>query len=309
MSPFDLSGARILVTGVTGSVAEPVARALAAQGHEVIGAARFADAGRRAGIEAAGVHTARLDLAGPDLSEVPTDVDVVLHFALARTNRFEKDLAINAEGVAFLIEHVAGARAFLHCSSTAVYQPEGHEPRSEGDPLGDSHRPFGFMPTYSITKIAAESSARYAARRFGVPTVIARLGVPYGETYGWMLFHLALMESGQAIPVHTSAPSSFSPLHHDDLLASLPVLLGAAAVPAPTINWAGAEAVSIEDWSTELGRLTGLTPSFAPTEATLESIVADTGRLQALGFEAKVPWRDGVRRLVETSRPDLLVTG
>ena len=303
---FDLAGARILVTGVTGSVADPVARTLALAGNEVFGAARFADAARRADLEAAGVRTVRLDLSGPDLGEIPTDLDVVLHFALARTNKFDKDLRINAEGVAFLIEHVAGVRAFLHCSSTAVYEPAGHEARSEDDPLGDSHRPFGFMPTYSITKIAAESSARYAGRRFGVPTVIARLGVPYGDTYGWMLFHLAMMEAGRPVPVHSRAPTQFSPLHHDDIMASLPYLLGAASTPATTLNWAGTEAVSIEDWSTELGRLTGLTPDFAPTEATLESIVADTSRLNALGFTPKVGWREGMRRLVETARPDLL---
>lgn len=304
--PLDLGGARILITGVTGQVAAPVARDLAAAGHDVVGAARFTDAARRAELEAAGVRTVVADLGAPRLEEIPTDVDLVLHFALARTNDFGRDLAINAEGVAFLVEHVAGARAFLHCSSTAVYQPCGHEPRGEDDPLGDSHRAFGFMPTYSITKIAAESAARYAARRFGVPTVIARLGVPYGDTHGWMAFHLLMMEAGQAVPVHPDAPSRYSPLHHDDLLASLPYLLGAASVPATTLNWAGDEAVSIEEWSAELGRLTGLEPVLAPTAATIASIVADTTRLRALGFRSTVHWRDGLRRLVQRSRPDLL---
>jgi UDP-glucuronate 4-epimerase len=234
---------------------------------------------------------------------------VVLHFALARTDDFERDLTLNVESLGFLVEHVAAARAFLHCSSTAVYEPRGHEPRAENAPLGDSHRAFGFMPTYSITKIAAESAARYACRRFGVPTVIARLGVPYGDAYGWMLFHLAMMEAGQPVPVHTRAPSRFSPIHSDDIVASLPHLLGAASVPAATVNWAGSEPVSIEDWCTELGRLTGLTPAFEPTEATLASIVADTTRLARLGFTTTVGWRDGLRRLVAHSRPDLLVTG
>jgi UDP-glucuronate 4-epimerase len=272
----------------------------------VVGAARFRDAIQRAALEAEGVRTIAFDLDGPRLYEVPTDIDVVLHFALARTHDFEKDLTLNAEGVAYLIEHVARARAFLHCSSTAVYQPHGHDRRAETDPLGDSHRPFGFLPTYSITKIAAETAARYAARRYKVPTVIARLGVPYGAGHGWMLFHLAMIEAGQPIPVHVRAPSQFSPIHHDDIVASLPYLLGAASVPATTVNWAGPEAVSIEDWSLELGRLTGLDVAFEPTEATLESIVADTTRLDDLGFEAKVGWRDGLRRLVEHSRPDLL---
>jgi nucleoside-diphosphate-sugar epimerase len=303
---FDLNGARILVTGVTGTVADPVARALADAGHEVIGAARFADAERRRELERAGVRTVAFDLDGPRLYEVPADVDVVLHFALARTHDFERDLAANAEGAAFLVEHVAGARAFLHCSSTAVYQPRGHEPRAESDPLGDSHRPFGFLPTYSITKIATETAVRYACRRYQVPTVIARLGVPYGPAHGWMLFHLAMMEAGQPIPVHVRAPSVYSPIHHDDIVASLPYLLGAASTPATTVNWAGPEAVSIEEWAGELGRLTGLDPAFAPTADTIESIVADTTRLTGLGFTASVGWRDGLRRLVARARPDLL---
>jgi UDP-glucuronate 4-epimerase len=305
--PFALDGARILVTGVTGQVARPVAISLAAAGHDVVGAARFSDAAARDALEAAGVRTVTCNLKGPDLFEVPTDVDVVLHFAIARTNNFERDLAFNAEGVAFLVEHLAGAQVFLHCSSTGVYEPHGHEPRAEGDPLGDSHRFFGYMPTYSITKIAAETSARYAARRFKLPTVIARLGVPYGEDYGWMLFHLAMMEAGEPIPVHLDAPTSYSPIHHDDIMASLPHLLGAASVPATTLNWAGSEVVSIEEWATELGQLTGLEPTFAPTDATLPSIIADTTRLAETGFVASVGWREGLRRLVAHARPDLLV--
>jgi nucleoside-diphosphate-sugar epimerase len=280
-----------------------VARTLAATGHEVVGAARFKDAARRTALDDAGVRTVAFDLDGPDLHEVPAEVDVVLHFGLARTHDFERDLARNVEGTAYLMEHVAPARPrFLHCSSTAVYEPHGHEPRSEDAPLGDSHRPFGFLPTYSITKIATESAVRYAARRFGVPTVIARLGVPYGPDHGWMLFHLALIEAGRPVPVHADAPSTYSLLHHDDLMASLPHLLGAASVPATTVNWAGADDVSIEDWCTELGRLTDHPVTFEATEATIPSIVADTTRLRDLGFRAAVPWRDGLRRLVESRR-------
>jgi UDP-glucuronate 4-epimerase len=308
VSGRDLEGARILVTGVTGAVAGPVATTLAAAGHDVIGAARFVVPARRRELEDAGVRTAVLDLDGPVLDDLPEGIDVVLHFALARTHDFARDLAINAEGTALLMEHVAGATAFLHCSSTAVYQPEGHAPRVESDPLGDSHRPFGFLPTYSITKIATETTVRYACRRTGLPTVIARLGVPYGAGHGWMLFHLAMMEAGQPVPVHVRAPSRFSPIHHDDIVASLAHLLGAASVPATTLNWAGPEAVSIEDWCGELGRLTGLEPTFVPTEATIESIVADISRLADLGFMASVGWREGLRRLVAEARPDLLVS-
>ena len=45
------------------------------------------------------------------------------------------------------------------------------------------------METYSIAKIAAEAVARYGARRFELPTTIARLTVPYGDNGGWPAIH------------------------------------------------------------------------------------------------------------------------
>jgi UDP-glucuronate 4-epimerase len=300
-----MQGQRILVTGVTGQVAGPVA-AHFARDNEVFGAARFAKPEGREPLEAAGVHTIRLDLETADLDEVPAGLDYVLHFAVAKTNSFDRDLAANAEGVGFLIEKVQGVKGFLHCSSTAVYEPHDHDPRVETDDLGDSHRPFRFMPTYSIAKIAAEVMAKYGARRFGVPVTIARLNVPYGDTYGWPLMHLMMMRNGHPVPVHTNTPSQYVPIHHDDIVASIPLLLGAASSPATIINWGGQEVVSIEDWSTELGRLCGLEPRFQPTDHVIESIVADTTRLQALGFRQSVSWKDGMRRAVERSFPDLL---
>ena len=54
MPAVDLSGSTILVTGVTGQVAAPMAVALSASA-SVIGAARFSDPSKRAALEAAGV--------------------------------------------------------------------------------------------------------------------------------------------------------------------------------------------------------------------------------------------------------------
>jgi UDP-glucuronate 4-epimerase len=308
-----LTGRRILVTGATGWVAGPLARQLAAAGNEVVGAARFADERARAALEADGVSTVRIDLAAGDVDEVPGDLDVVLHFAVAKVDDFSLAMAVNAEGAADLMA-VAASRsdrlaAFLHCSSTAVYQPHDHEPRREGDPLGDSHRPMPGMPTYSISKIAAEVLVGHTAKRLGVPTVIPRLNVPYGDTYGWPLFHLLMMEQGMPVPVHTNAPTSYTPIHADDIAASMPYLLTLASTPATVVNWGGDEVASIEDWCTEMGQLTGMVPTFAPTEATIAAIVPDLSRLHATGFRSQVGWRQGIRRMVATSRPDLLATG
>src|SRR4051795_7415755 len=238
--------ARYLVAGVTSDVARPVAEALAKE-HEVIGAARFRDAAARDALHAAGVKTARLDLVKGDLSDLPDDVDYVLHFAVVKSQKWGVDLDGNVGGTALLMERYAGASAFLHCSSTAVYQPDGHTAFNEDSPLGDSHRNY-YLPTYSISKIGAEAVARHGARRWQLPTTIARLNVPYGDGGGWPMFHLAMMEAGQEVAVHEVRPNTFQPIHSDDIVATVPKLFEVAGVPPTTVNWAGDEKVTVEEW-------------------------------------------------------------
>lgn len=304
------AGKRVLVTGVTGWVAGPIAEAFAAAGAQVFGAARFRKPEQRSPWQDKGVECVSLDLEAGRLDEVPADLDLVLHFAVAKSSDFEQAFASNAEGSAALMETAAARSdklsAFLHCSSTAVYEPKDHEPRKETDLLGDSHRPMPGMPTYSISKIAGEVLVRYTAKRLGVPTVVARLNVPYGDTYGWMLFHLIMMERGMAVPVHVNQPTSYTPIHADDIARSIPHLLSVASTPATVINWGGDEIVSIEEWCEEMGRLTGLEPTFNPTTATIAAIIPDLTKLHDTGFHSSVTWRDGIRRLLQTSRPDLL---
>ena len=305
MSPAPLTGRHILVTGVTGQVARPLAANLVAAGNTVYGTSRFADASARAAVEADGVVPVMIDLETTELDEIPGDLDYVIHMAVSKDQDFDRALAANAEGTAFLIERVAGVRGFLHCSSCGVYQPNGLVAHVETDPLGDNHRPLGFLPTYSITKIASESAAKYAAKRFGVPTVIARLDVPYGPTHGWPMIMLQLAQLGIPAAVHPEGPNLHNLIHDDDLMTSLPYLLEQAAVPAPIFNWCAPEHVSIEEWTAELTRLTGVEIPLEVTTACIPPNPVDPAKLLGLGWTPTVDWKDGFRQMVETSFPDL----
>ena len=298
-----LQGEKVLITGPSGLVAEPIATALA-RDNEVIGIARFRDDVARARLEAAGVRCIPVDLATSDLSEVPDDVTYVLNLAVVRTDDFDYDLAANGESTALLVQRCRGAKAFLQCSSTAVYHPAGQHRLRETDPLGDSHRCFN--ATYSIAKIAAETVARAACRIWQVPTVIARLNVPYGPNGGWPAMHLDWMLRGRPIPVHVDAPNTYNPIHADDILEQIPKLLAVASVPATVLNWAGTEQVSIEEWCAYMGELVGVAPTFAPTPDTLGSVTTDNSRMHELIGAARVDWRDGLRRMVEARHPDLV---
>jgi nucleoside-diphosphate-sugar epimerase len=298
-----LQGSTIVVTGVTGQVARPLALNLARE-NVVYGAARFSDAAAREELEEAGVRCVPIDLAAGDVSGLPADADYVLHFAVAKTNNWETDLAANSGGLAYLMEHHQKATAFLHCSTTGVYKPDGHRKFAEDGPLGDNHGVWPFLRTYSICKIAAEGTARWAAQRFGLPTTIARLSVPYGDGGGWPAIHLHMMLSGHPVPVHTDAPSTYHPLHQDDIAAMVPRLLGVASVPATTVNWGGSEGVSIEEWCTYLAELAGCEAHFVPTTATIDSVEIDTTRMHELIGPTSVPWKEGMQRMAHALHPD-----
>jgi UDP-glucuronate 4-epimerase len=299
---------KILITGCTSQVALPLMRRLAAD-NEVYGLARFRRAADREVTEGFGARCIVADLSDPSdggLDAVPEDVDYVLHFAVARSADadFAADLRMNAEGAGRLLAHCRRARAFLHCSSAAVYRPPGHEPVAEDGPLGDHHAVM--MPTYSLAKIAAEVVVQFASRQWNVPTTIARLSVPYGNNGGWPWYHLMMMKSGHPIPVHTDAPSLFNPIHEDDYIEQIPKLLEIASVPATVINWGGHECVSVEDWCARLSELTGLEAKLAYTDQTLSSLPLDVGELERRVGRTRIDWRDGLRRMVEARNPELL---
>lgn len=285
-----------LVTGATGQVGFPVATALASE-HEVIAAARFRDPVKRDALEAVGVTCVEADFAKGNLDAVPTGVDYVCNFAVVKSNRWDVDIAGNAEAAGLLMAHCRNARAFLHCSSTGVYEAAGGGPQLETDPLGDNHRVM--MPTYSISKIAAEAVVRTTCRAFGVPTMIARLNVPYGLNGGWPAFHLEMILAGQPVPVGPDGPSRFNPIHEVDIIAMVPRLLEAATVPATIVNWGGDEETSIEEWCEYFGALTGKDVRFDVTEQTIGGIPTDNTKRLALAGPTTVSWKDGMRAMVE----------
>ena len=303
-TPVDLSGSKILITGPTGQVAQPVVEQYAKIA-DVYALARFSKEEDRQRIAALGAEVIQADLARPEsLVSIPGDIDYVLNFAVVKTGDFDYDLAANGEGVGNLMMRCKNAKAFLHFSSTAVYEYGGHEPRAENAPLGDNHRVM--FPTYSISKIAAETVCRFTAHQLDMPTTIARLSVPYGNNGGWMYFHMLMMQQGIPIDLHPEKPNYYNPLHVDDYIEKIPYLLGAATTEVTTVNFGGSEQVSIEEWCTYIAELTGLEAIFQDNPRAFGSLAIDTAKMHELIGPTRVSWRDGVRRQLEHLAPELL---
>lgn len=298
-----MRGSKILITGPTGQIAAPVARALAAD-NEVWGIARFTNRAARESLQEAGIHCQTVNLAAGDFTGLPDDFDYVLNLAVAKSGNWDKDLAANAESVGLLMAHCRAAKAFLHCSSAAVYDPPDEEPRDEQAALGDNHK--ALFPTYSISKIAGEVVARTMARALGVPTTIARLNVPYGDNGGWPFYHMEMMLAGIPIPVPPGAPARYNPIHEDDVIATIPKLLAAASVPATTVNWCGDQTVSLQEWCEYLGSLVGREPVFEQSEQALRANPTTLDRMHEIVGATTVDWRDGVRRMAAKYHPELV---
>ncbi len=298
-----MRGSKILITGPTGQVATPIAQALAVD-NEVWGIARFTNPAVRDDLEKAGVRCQTVNLSAGDFDGLPTDFDYVINLAVAKSGKWDKDMAANAESVGLLMAHCRGAKAFLHCSSGAVYDPPGDEPRAEGAALGDNHKPL--FPTYSISKIAGETVARTMARALGVPTTIARLNVPYGDNGGWPFYQMEMMLAGMPIPVPAGGPARYNPIHEDDIIATIPKLLEVASVPATTVNWSGDQTVSIQEWCGYLGSLVGKEPIFEESEQALRGNPTDNARMRELIGGTTVDWHDGMRRMAAKFHPELV---
>ena len=298
-----MRGSKILITGPTGQVASPIAQALAVD-NEVWGIARFTDAAAREALEKSGVRCETVNLAAGEFDGLPSDFDYVLNFAVAKSGNWGKDLAANAESVGLLMAHCRNARAFLHCSSGAVYDPPDDEPRTERAALGDNHKPL--FPTYSISKIAGEVVARTMARALGVPTTIARLNVPYGDNGGWPFYHMEMVLAGISIPVPPGGPARYNPIHEDDIIATIPKLLEVASVPATTLNWCGEQTVSLQEWCGYVGSLVGKEPVFQESEQALRGNPTDPSLMRELVGVATVDWHDGIRRMAAKFHPELV---
>lgn len=304
VTPVDVAGKKLLITGPTGQVALPVVEHFAKIA-DVYALARFSKEEDRKRIEDLGATVLQADLSdAATINKIPDDFDYVLNFAVVKSGDFEYDLAANGEGIGNLMTRCKNAKAIVHFSSTAVYEYCGHEPRKESDPLGDNHRMM--FPTYSISKIAAETVCRFVARQHQIPTTIARLSVPYGDNGGWMFFHMLMMKEGMPIDLHPEGPNYYNLLHVDDYIEKIPYLLAAATPAVTTTNFGGSVKTSIEEWCAYISELTGFEPVFQENPKAFGSLCIDTTRMHELIGETKKDWKEGVLNQLKNLSPEVL---
>jgi nucleoside-diphosphate-sugar epimerase len=252
-----ISGEKILITGVTGMVATPLAHYLARE-NEVWGTARFADPEIRRTYEAVGITTRAIDLSKADFSDLPSDFTYVLHLGWMRAGLDELEQAIrtNVEGPALLLQHCRKAKATLVMSGMGVYSPHDdpwHQ-YTERDPIGRAAT--AYAPTSPACKLGIEAVSRFCARAFEMPVIIARLNTFMGTPRSFPAQIIRSVLASETIYAPHD-PNPQTPIHIDDMKWQLEPLLDAACNPARIVNWCGDETVPLQDWARMASALSG----------------------------------------------------
>src|SRR5215203_894609 len=178
---------------------------------------------------------------------------------------------------------------------------------------------------YSISKIVGEFYAVYYHARHGLPTVRARFQNIYGpgEILGagqwrgtpatvWRnvvptFIYKAL--NGEALPVEAEGTASRDFIYVDDIVRGL-LLCASDGAPGDVYNLASGTETSILQLATMINELTGnVTPvQFMPRrdwDRSGKRFGSIAKAWQELGFESRVPLRDGLTRTIAWTREQM----
>ena len=297
-----LDGEKILITGATGKIGFPIARALADH-NEVWGVARLKASPARDRLVAAGIRPVALDMATGDLSVLPDDFTYVFHAAVdPGVDEWMRCVDTNAEKSGDLLYHCRTAKGFVFCSTGSIYAYQGRRPLAETDPPG-----IPLRANYSFSKVAAEALCTWISRRYRIPLAIIRICSTYGPQGGAPADRLDAMLAHKPIRLHPDKPNNYNPIYEDDYVEFGIRAMEVAATPPVVVNWAGSETVSVEEYCTYMGELIGVEPIFEYTPEAHTPLWPDVTRMHEVLGQTKVPWREGFRRMIQARHPEIVL--
>ena len=136
-------------------------------------------------------------------------------------------------------------------------------------------------------------------REFEIPTTIIRIFSTYGPLGGAPADRLDRIRAGKPVVLHPDSPNNYNPIYEDDYVRLGIRAIEAASVPALTVNWAGSETVSAEDYCRYLGDLVGKDVTFRYDVDAPWPIWPDVTFMHEVLGRTEIPWRVGMRRMAE----------
>jgi CDP-paratose 2-epimerase len=187
------------------------------------------------------------------------------------------------------------------------YAPADPAIRAHG--IGEA-RKLDFCTPYGCSKGGADQYVLDYAKSYGLPTAVLRMSCIYGprqfgtEDQGWVAHFMLCALSGRPITIYGDGKQVRDILHVSDAVAAYRAVLGnIEAVAGRAFNLGGGpgNAVSLRTLLAEIGGMTGRpVPIRYDQERAGDQLyfVADTRAIgAALGWRARIPWREGIRDL------------
>ncbi len=301
---MQLAGQRFLVTGGGGFIGRYVVDLLLEKGAQV----RVLEVPGKAPHlrDRQGVELLEGDLTRPDdIRRAMESVDGVFHMAVLALNPSTENprlaLQVNVDGSFNVFEaaHQAGVRKVVFSSASSVY----------GDTLEvmDEGHPLNARTVYGATKIAGEALLRAMATTFKLDYVTLRYMNVYGPFMGFGLVDSVLkrIASGQPPVVNGDGSQSFDFVYVSDV-AGATVRAMEADVTDETFNVGSGEEKTVRDVVFTLLELTQspFQPEFKDVQVPMLRRVGSSEKAaRLLDWQATIPFRDGMRRVVEAQLP------
>jgi len=306
------SYSKIIVTGGAGFIGSHIVDRILSEGYEVVliddlsqgrleNISRHLDNENFKFMEADIRDSARVEA-------IVKDADAIFHeAAVVSITKSIEDPAyandVNAVGTLNLLKAClnSNVKKFIYASSCAVYG-EAESPQSEETPTSP-------RSPYAVTKIAAENYCKVFNKQYGLEAIPLRYFNVYGprQSYGpysgvitKFIYHLM---RGEPPVIHGDGEQTRDFVNVSDIVEANILALERTSVPSDPINIGTGTATSIKDLADLLIDITdrkNLKPVFdQPSAGDIRHSCADISRAKrALGYEPKVPLREGLVKLI-----------
>lgn len=304
-----------LVTGGAGFIGSHIAAALRGQGERVRIFDNFST-GKLENIQAVGpdVEIVRADLRDIDaLRGAMAGVTVVFHqAALASVPRSVADpttaLDVNVVGThhVLLAARDAGLRRMIMASSCAVYGDKPHLPSSEGAPVDP-------ISPYAAHKLADECLCAAFSHTYGLETVALRYFNVYGprqdptsEYAAVIPKFLHAMLAGERPIVFGDGNQTRDFVYVDDVVKANLLAATSQVAAGHVMNVGTGVRTSLNDLLHTAGQLLGVDPTADYRDSRAGDVHDSVAEIalarRILGYEPRVPFRDGLARFIATLR-------